>query len=620
MATPASRPQRWWSIEEAAAARIDRSSLRAWADGGLSYLERRPAEAGRAVVVWVDPDTGRTEDRSPRGRSVGTRILGYGSSAVALLEGRTLCVVDAADSQIWSDEGGGFRAVLEPSDPARYGELAALDATHLVAVAEEGGDRPQRRLVTIEVSTGRVTTLFQGPDFLLGPVVNPGGTKVAFVGWDRPQMPWEGAQVLELDLRSQSVTVVAGAQGGAAYSPIYGPDGRLWCIDERAGWSEPWVLEAGVLRQALTTEADWAEVPWTSERRSMAPLGDGRVVLARSEGWRDVLVLATPAGEEVAIESDLVKVQDLLAYDGGVAILGSTGTERVDLLLLDPSTGECRRPVPRRHRRRPTALAERLEFCAASDGRVLHGAYTPPGSESRPPAAGPPPLILSCHGGPTASCDPSFDPVVQVLSSRGFAVAHCDYRGSTGYGRQFRRALDGHWGVADAEDAADLARALVAAGLADPSAIGIRGGSAGGLTALNAMASGVFVAAAVRYGVADLLRLAEETHDFEAGYLDTLVGPLPEAASRYRAQSPINRVERFQGAFLLLQGREDPVVPLSQAEAMASALRAGGRPVELVVFDGEGHGFRRADTQAAALVHEVRFFTRFLRPSAAVDR
>jgi dipeptidyl aminopeptidase/acylaminoacyl peptidase len=219
-----------------------------------------------------------------------------------------------------------------------------------------------------------------------------------------------------------------------------------------------------------------------------------------------------------------------------------------------------------------------------------------------------------CHAGPTGSVGAGFDVIVQYFTSRGFAVAAVDYAGSTGYGREYRHSLWGQWGVVDAHDCVDAATFLAAQGQVDGTRMAVRGTSSGGFTALNALADGgIFAAAAAWYGVTDLRALAASTHDFEGHYLDRLVGPLPEYQETYEARSPVGRIGDIRGAVLLLQGLEDPVVPPAQTERLRDALLAAGVRCTVRFFEGEGHGFRRAETLEACLVEELAFYERELR-------
>ena len=253
---------------------------------------------------------------------------------------------------------------------------------------------------------------------------------------------------------------------------------------------------------------------------------------------------------------------------------------------------------------------------AATPTHDVPGLYFPPTNPDVTPEPGRlPPLVVFCHGGPPAAAEPGYDPVVQFLTSRGIAVAAVDYRGSTGYGREYRDALRGGWGEADVDDCVAFARSLADAGLVDGGRMAIRGTSAGGLTALSALVrSRVFAGAVAWYGVTDLAALAADTHDFESRYTDRLVGPLPEAAATYRDRSPLHHTADLVGRVLLLQGSDDPIVPLDQAERFAAELRAGGAACELRVFPGEGHGFRAASTIEAALDAELGFYRSLFAP------
>jgi len=259
------------------------------------------------------------------------------------------------------------------------------------------------------------------------------------------------------------------------------------------------------------------------------------------------------------------------------------------------------------------SVAEPISVVSAG-GRLLHANFYPPRrSGFEGPAGHAPPLIVHCHGGPTSSADAGFDPLVQMFTTRGYAVVTVNFAGSTGYGRAYRRALEGQWGVADIDDCVEVARWLAEHGAVDGKKMAIRGGSAGGLTALGALVrSDVFAAAVSWYGVTDLMGLVATTHDFESRYTDRLIGPLPETAARYEERSPLNRVSEITGAVLLLQGEDDPVVPAEQTRRMAEALSSRGVRCEVQYFAGESHGFRRAETLIACFQAELRFYDEVL--------
>jgi dipeptidyl aminopeptidase/acylaminoacyl peptidase len=285
------------------------------------------------------------------------------------------------------------------------------------------------------------------------------------------------------------------------------------------------------------------------------------------------------------------------------------GGDRVAVGEFQPFGTLAAPPVP------PAAVARPEPFhCDGTDGAPVYGLFFAPHAEGvRAPAGELPPLLVFCHGGPTGSAEAGFDVTVQFFTTRGFAVALVDYAGSTGYGRAFRDSLYGRWGEVDSDDCVAAASHLARRGLVDGARMAIRGSSAGGLTALNALVrSEVFAAAASWYGVTDLLGLEASTHDFESRYNHRLVGPLPGTEDRYRRRSPVHRVADMSGAVLLLYGLDDPVVPPAQARDMAAALRRRGVDCEEHAFEGEGHGFRRAETVRRCLEAELAFYRRVL--------
>jgi dipeptidyl aminopeptidase/acylaminoacyl peptidase len=310
-----------------------------------------------------------------------------------------------------------------------------------------------------------------------------------------------------------------------------------------------------------------------------------------------------------------VSISAVCAHGDGVALIGSTQDRPSTVWLWDADGGArpLRPPAGVALGAADVAVGEPFTLTGRS-GRPVHGTlFRPTLGGTRGPEERPPPLVTWCHGGPTSSCQAGLDLTLQFFTTRGFAVACVDYAGSSGYGRAYRCALWGEWGVADSEDCLDAALYLAQRGDIDAERMAIRGSSAGGMTALNALASGEgFAACASWYGVTDLLGLVATTHDFEAHYTDRLIGPLPEAHGRYAERSPVHRAAAMHGSVLLLQGTEDPVVPPAQAEGMRDALAAAGTGCDLRFFEGEGHGFRRADTLTACLQAELAFYLRQL--------
>jgi dipeptidyl aminopeptidase/acylaminoacyl peptidase len=415
---------------------------------------------------------------------------------------------------------------------------------------------------------------------------------------------------------------VAGGHEESVGQPAWQMDGSLRFVSDRAGWWQPYRhsgqpgdRETG---HPMTTErAEFHGPDWVLGQSTMVELPDGSLVARRTSQGRDALVhITTPDAPPATLAQPCVSISALCRHRDGVAFIGGPVDGPDDIWVLRSPHDTARPLRPGRAVVVPAdvSVAEPFELSGRS-GRPVHGVLYPPQlGQTKGPDGALPPLIVSCHGGPTASAGSGFDITVQYFTSRGFAVARVDYAGSTGYGRDYRCSLWGQWGVADAEDCVDAALHLAATGRVDRARLAVRGSSAGGLTALNALAAGEgFAAAVALYGVTDLLGLAASTHDFEARYMDRLIGPLPEYRGVYEARSPVRRAAQMGGSVLLLQGTEDRVVPPAQAERLRDALVAAGQHCVVHFFEGEGHGFRRAETVVASLEQELDFYRTELR-------
>ena len=628
---------------DVARAKISLSELCSDGDA-LYWLESRPAEAGRVVFVRAGTDGPR--DHSPPGVSIRSRVHEYGGGAVCLLPRHpgAFAYVDQTDQRVWACAGAG-EAPRPLTAPAPDGELhnhgglsATPDGEWVLAVREvhpADDVRPRRSVIALPVRGGPVSTIAEGHDFFGSPRVHPENGWVAVVAWDHPDMPWDASRLLVLPVsrraRGKAPMLVAGAPlavaGGPDESvgqPAWSAEGTLRFVSDRSGWWQPYVLSlrrgdvvsAGPARPLAHDAAEFHGPDWLLGQTTTAELADGRLVARRTSEGRDTVVALAESTAPVLIEQPCVAIAALCAHRDGFALIGSTPADPVDVWLWR-GAGDVVSLRPGADGLLPAGDVSRAEPFSLTGrrGRPVHGAlYRPrPGGRGAEAGAGPP-LVVWCHGGPTSACSAGLDLVVQFFTTRGFAVACVDYAGSSGYGRAYRCALWDEWGVADAEDCLDAALHLAALGEADPERMAVRGGSSGGMTALNALASGEgFRACTSLYGVTDLLALAATTHDFEAHYSDRLIGPLPEARARYVTRSPVSRAHDMAGAILLLQGTEDAVVPPAQAELMRDALVAAGVACDLRFFEGEGHGFRRAETIIAALEAELAFYLDQLR-------
>ncbi len=646
---------------DVARAKVSLSDLSSDGDA-LYWLESRPAEAGRVVMVRTGAD-GLT-DHSPPEVSIRSRVHEYGGAAVCIVPGRepgAFAYVDQADQRVWFCDGAGVPGQAGSATPRaltaappegevhNHGGLSATaDGDWILAVREvhrHGVARPERSVVALATRSAEPgpCTLVEGHDFYGQPRVDATGARLAVVAWDHPDMSWDASVVLVARLRQRpgpggptleaegTPWTVAGGPGESVGQPRWAGDGTLRFVSDRDGWWQPYAHpgvpgvpgETGEKAHASKLselEAEFHGPDWVLGQSTMAELADGILVARVTAAGRDALVRippGTPASTPPErLEQPCVSVSAVCAHREGVAVIGTTPQAPSNVWLCAPGAvpRPLRPPPAKVLAQRDVAHGEAFALRGRS-GRPVHATlYRPALGGTQGRAGTLPPLVTWCHGGPTSSCQPGLDLTLQFFTTRGFAVACVDYAGSAGYGRAYRCALWGQWGVADAEDCLDAALQLAARGDVDPQRMAVRGGSAGGMTALNALASGEgFAACASWYGVTDLIGLVATTHDFEAHYTDRLIGPLPRDERLYEERSPLRRAAAMDGAVLLLQGTEDPIVPPAQAESMRDALDAVGTRCDLRFFEGEAHGFRRADTLTACLEAELGFYLEELR-------
>lgn len=629
-----------------AEARVSRSGLHS--DGSLfSWSESRPDQGGRQVVV-SDRAPGSPVDVTPRGTSVRSRVHEYGGAAAATFSDLHV-FVDQADQRLYrldpSANGDGTGVPLTPLAPepgaSRWADVDRLGSGDwLVGVEELVGAGPDRhRLVAVAVDGSlRTVPLVDQSDFVACPRVSPDGRHLAWVSWEHPSMPWDVSELwVALVTESEQGPILTGAhrlaggKNGSVGQPKWCRNGDLLLIDERNGWWLPYSIASIDLDRPdpeatplALVEAEFHSPDWVLGQATMVEWEDGSVVCRMHSEGSDHLVRLMPPGagtpppsrpgdddaggwRSELIDQPCVAIEGVaVATDSGrLAVLGST--PELGAAVYEVSVDGS---LPPKLLSTSSPVLSSEEICRAQPYVADTSAGTVPGLFYLPTEViGAPPLVVFCHGGPTAANDPGFDPLVQFFTSHGLAVAAVDYRGSSGYGRRYRRLLNGAWGVADVEDCVAYAVALADEGWVDGRRMAIRGTSSGGLTALGALvASDRFTGAAAWYGVTDLEALAADTHGFESHYLDTLVGVLPAAAEEFRRRSPIHHADSIAGGVLLLQGSEDPVVPLGQAMRFAEALEDHGVSHQLTVFEGESHGFRRAETIEASIEAEMAFY------------
>ena len=554
------------------------------------WAESVPAEGGR---VTVRSSTGAAILPAPW--NARSRVHEYGGGAWTV-DGDTLYFVSGADQRVHRMDPGAEPSPLTAAGPA-YGGLR-VQSGRLLAVREDLSTDPHRRaIVEIPVDgsaaedASAIRVIVEGPGFFAHPALSPDGSRVAWVEWQADGMPWERAA---LAIGSAAGGTITRVPPSAALQPEWIGDDALVFADDGSGrWQLHHLtldgLQAGASRPLTSSDADTGYGLWVLGNRWFQPLADGRLVVP-GDGH---LSVGGVSGSRV-----------LLGGDGSRVTSGIWCVD-VDSGAVETVTGGA--PVDE-------------DWMPAAQQLVVEGAHGPVHAFAYPPAAPGeprgadgelPPYIVLVHGGPTAHVTGAASASIAFFTSRGIGVLDVNYGGSTGYGRAYRDRLQGQGGVVDVDDVIAAARGLTDAGLADPARIAIRGGSAGGWTVLSALVrGGTFAAGISRYGVADLRMLAAETHDFEASYLDGLVGPLPAAEDVYIERSPLTHADRIDVPVLLLQGGEDRVVPPSQSEAIRDALAANGIDHEYVLYPGEGHGFRSAETIVDALERELAFLGR----------
>jgi dipeptidyl aminopeptidase/acylaminoacyl peptidase len=613
-------------------------------DGADVYwLEARPREGGRSVVVRRAADGTITDVTPPLSQggadsfNVRSRVHEYGGGAY-LVDAGAVYFANDADQRLYRQRAGTAPVAITP-DPVqprglRYAD-GVVDAarSRMIWVREDhtaGTPRPVNAIVEIPLDapwTQRV--LHAGRDFYAAPRLAPDGSRLAWLAWDHPSMPWIGCELwvgeFSADGSITGARRVAGGGDESIFQPEWSPDGVLYFISDRAQnglrgrWWNLFRAQGAGLEPVWPLAAEFGRPQWGFRMSTYAFDGLRRLVCSCVEDGvhrLGVVDLASLAAEPVALPYQ--DISSVRAAAGRVYFRGGSPTTPPAIVAVD--LGERRSTTLR------LSTTQDLEayrgFISAPEpvafdtdnGLKAYGLFYPPRNpDFSAPAGDLPPLVVHCHGGPTAAASATLSWSTQYWTSRGFAVLDVNYGGSTGYGREFRLRLQGNWGVVDVADCVNGARHLAERGAVDPERWAISGGSAGGFTTLAALTfRKEFKTGASYYGVGDLEALAKDTHKFESRYLDGLIGPYPERRDLYIARSPIHSARLLSVPVAFFQGAEDRVVPPQQAEAMVAALRRRGIPCLYLLFDGEQHGFRRADNIKRALDAELYFFAAFL--------
>lgn len=651
----------------------------------LFWLESRPWENGRSVVVQRSP-SGHTQDILPAPLNARSKVHEYGGSSYIVIN-RILyfCLYD--DQRIYQlslDSNDALPIPITPDNGIRYADFCYDQYRHrLICVAEkhnqsnnslsshhqldDNSDKPhsmepENSLVAIALDGSMtITTLHSGNDFYAYPRIDRTQSQLCWISWNHPDMPWDNTQLWLADIAQEGYLLkpypIIGNGSEAIFQPQWSPDNQLYFVSDRSNWWNiyRWNTESKPSVEAIAPlQAEFATPLWVLGMSTYGFSEAGQLVCLFSKNGSWHLGLKSEGDQLDIIETNYTQLSNL--YCNGqnawfVAAATDKSSELVELnislrqltatiqssplpfsrqylsepILISFDTGGI--PTDPINPTDPTAI-DNLTTPPKTPHQVAHGFYYPPKNpEFHGIADSLPPLIVICHGGPTGATSAALNLKVQYWTSRGFAVIDINYRGSTGYGREYRQLLHGQWGIADVEDVVAAARYLINQQLVDPNKIAIRGSSAGGYTVLAALCfHDLFKAGACLYGIGDLETLVKDTHKFESRYLDKLIGRYPEQRATYQERSPINHIDRLSCPVIFFQGLEDKVVPPEQAITMTRALRDKKLPVVYMPFFGEGHGFRKAATIKISLEAELYFYSRIFNfisletiPTIAID-
>jgi dipeptidyl aminopeptidase/acylaminoacyl peptidase len=606
-------------------------------DGQNTYwVEMRPSEGGRSVIVRCTSD-GQMADVTPSDFNSRTRAHEYGGRSFAVNQ-TDVYFSNYSDQKIYHQKPNAVPTAITSAAGLRFADII-IHRLHqgLICVCEDHsgqGAEPENTLVRLDLSeagkTGdqQLNVLACGHDFYASPCLSPDGSQLAWLSWNHPDMPWDGTELwigkLGHDGALSETEKVAGGRDESIFQPQWSPDGTLFFVSDRTGWWNLYRRRKNGMNPVVRMDAEFGVPQWLFGMSTYAFESARRLICAYTLNGSWQLAEINLATDKLkVIETPYTDISYLRASSGRAVFLGGSATEPASIVKLDLADQTLE--VLRRSSRNEIdsgyiSIPATIEF-PTTRGQTSHAFFYPPQNKKyRAPADDRPPLIVISHGGPTAAAAASLNPAIQYWTSRGIAVLDVNYGGSTGYGRAYRQRLYGKWGVVDTHDCVNAAKYSVETFGIDPHRLVIRGSSAGGYTTLCALVfHDLFKAGASYYGVSDLEALAQETHKFEARYLDQLVGPYPEQRDLYITRSPIHHGEELSCPVIFFQGLEDKVVPPGQAERMVETLKKKKLPVAYIAFDKEQHGFRIAQNIKRALDAELYFYSRIFGFQLADD-
>ena len=608
------------SAELVAAGEVGLEQVRLDGDD-LYWIERRAQEGGRKVIVRRSND-GRVTDVTPVGFNARTRVHEYGGGDYTVFNG-TVVFANFTDQRLYIQQPGLEPKPLTPAADMRCADGQIDRRRNLFFCVREdhsGAGEAVNSIVRIDLKGGDTGTIIvSGNAFYSSPRLSPDGSRLAWLTWNHPNMPWDGTELwvgkLSDDGSLTEKEKIAGGVDESIFQPEWSPDGVLYFVSDRTGWWNLYRWQRNQAEPLCPLDAEFGQPQWVFGITLYSFASESRLVCSYTKNGRDYIATLDIGTRELnTIDLPFTTISQVHAAGDRVLFIGASSTETTSIVSLDLTTKHFE--VLQRSRAIAVdagylADPRAVEFLTAR-GLTAHGNFYPPRNQDyAAPANEKPPLLVMSHGGPTSSSSASLKYSIQYWTSRGIAVLDVNYGGSSGYGRAYRERLNGQWGIVDVDDCANGAQYLVERGAVDGNRLAIRGGSAGGYTTLCTLTfRDTFKAGASHYGISDLEALAKDTHKFESRYLDRLIGPYPERRDLYIERSPIHFTDRLSCPMIIFQGLEDKVVPPNQAEKMVEAVRAKKLPVAYLTFEGEQHGFRKAENIKRVLEAELYFYSR----------
>lgn len=590
-------------------------------DGSDVYwTEGRPAEAGRNVIVKRSGD-GIITEINPQPFNARTRAHEYGGGTYFVTDG-VVYYSNFADQKIYRQIPGNEPEAITPDGDYRYADGILDQAQNrIICVREDhtGGGEAENTIISLDLNSQEIQILVRGHDFVSSPRLSPKGSRLAWISWSHPNMPWDETELwiadIAVDGSLMNPQCIAGGSQESIFQPEWSPDGILYFVSDRSNWWNLYRYQNEAIEAVCPKEAEFGLPQWVFGMTTYGFVSPTEILcIYTQQGIWSLAHLDVTTGNLRPIATPYTEISNLQTAPGKCAFIGGSATLPTAVVLLEVKTGQMevlRRSSDLELDPGYLSVPQPIAF-PTENGLTAFGFFYPPQNQDfAAPDGEKPPLVVKSHGGPTAATSSQLNLKIQYWTSRGFAFLDVNYGGSTGYGREYRDRLKGTWGIVDVDDCVNGAKYLAQQGFVDENRLAIAGGSAGGYTTLAALTfRDTFKAGASYYGVSDLEALAKDTHKFESRYLDGLIGKYPEQKDIYVERSPIHFTDRLSCPVIFFQGLEDKVVPPNQAEMMVEALQKKGLPVAYVAYEGEQHGFRKAENIKRTLDGELYFYSR----------